>query len=156
MSQQPRPFNNTSSQAERRAVIKGDREPTTYHQLANVDAALEGGRFSQDRVVSGAEPSVNYPAVSSPWSSAQPQPGAEPALGFSVDQMEPVGIPAEIDASIARLSFPEGSAPAPSRSDADVPAAETTSGRTDTSALKITPEQSYVDWRTKTKSPKRC
>jgi hypothetical protein len=92
-----------NEQAERRAIIRGDREPTTYHQLANVDAALEGGRFAQDRVVSGAEPSVSYPPASSPWSSAQPQPGPEPPLGFSVDEMEPVGIPAEIDASIARL-----------------------------------------------------
>jgi hypothetical protein len=53
-------FKNDATQAERRKVLKNDREATTYHQLANVDAEL-GGRFAKESNISGAERSVSYP-----------------------------------------------------------------------------------------------
>jgi hypothetical protein len=71
-------------------------EPTTFHQLAGVDAQLEGGRFAQDRIVSGSAPSVEYPRLpaSSPWSG--PQPGPEEPLGWSVAEVPICGEPHEV------------------------------------------------------------
>ena len=62
-----------STQAERREVLKD-----TYFHRAQVDVEL-GERFAQPSVVSGAEPTVQYPRLpgSSPWSS-DPVPPEEP------------------------------------------------------------------------------
>jgi hypothetical protein len=89
---------NKSDRAER-AALAGSTATTTYHQQAQVDQALEGGRFAelarQERAakptVVGAEPTVSYPRqlAGSPW--AGDPVGLEPPLGFSVDAMEPVG-----------------------------------------------------------------
>ena len=88
-------FNNDSNQAERRRVQRD-----TYHTRTVVDDEL-GGRFKkQSPTIIGSTPAPSYPKqpANSPWSS-DPVPATEP-LGFSVDAMEPVGTPEEIEKSI--------------------------------------------------------
>lgn len=92
-------FQNAAGQREKAEVLNnerklraGDHEPTTFHQLAGVDQALEGGgRFAKVKYVTGSEPASQYPRLpaSSPWAS-DPIPPEEP-LGFAIDAMEPVG-----------------------------------------------------------------
>jgi hypothetical protein len=75
--------------------------PTTFHQLALAGLELEaGGRYAQDAQVTGTTPSVDYPAASGPWSDPQPP---EPPTGENIDAAEPVGTPAEIEASLERI-----------------------------------------------------
>jgi hypothetical protein len=102
-----RDFQNTASQGEKAEVLRndralrpGDREPTTFHQLASVDVEL-GGRFARPDYITGTEPASRYPHLpaSSPWAS-DPVPPEEP-LGFAIDAMDPVGTAAEIEASLA-------------------------------------------------------
>jgi hypothetical protein len=61
------------------------------HAVASADDD-RGGRFAgvNKTVVVGSSP-VAYPPLpsSSPWSGAQPEPGPEPPLGYSIDQMYP-------------------------------------------------------------------
>jgi hypothetical protein len=78
-------------------------EPTTYHALAQAGIELEGtGRFAAQQAVVGRDPSP-YPAQpAGPWAGADPVPSEEP-LGESVERVEPVGTPAEVQASIERL-----------------------------------------------------
>lgn len=82
-----RDFQSRASQAEKAEVLRnqqalrpGDRELTTFHQLAGVDRALEGGgRFGRVEYISGSDPAGRYPPAASPWSG--PQPGMEKSLG---------------------------------------------------------------------------
>jgi len=96
-----------------RKLRTSDREPSTFHQMANLDLSL-GGRFSAGGYVAGSDPTTEYPRLpeGSPWGSG-PQVPTEPPLGVSVEVVEPVGTPAEIAASIAELAS-EVSAPATS------------------------------------------
>jgi hypothetical protein len=94
---------NESSQSERRAVLKNEREVGTYHQIAAAEAGAVGGRFaaeSKQRVV-GSKPWVGYPALpmSSPWHD-DPVPAEEP-LGIDLSAAPIVGEVHEITASLA-------------------------------------------------------
>jgi hypothetical protein len=85
------------SQRERREVLRNDRrvrEAATYHSVAlgSVDDE-RGGRYAtggSKQTVIGAAP-VSYPTQpsGSPWRVDMCPP--EPPLGYSVDEMEPVG-----------------------------------------------------------------
>ena len=78
--------------------------PTTYFQIASVDIELESGsgRFAAQSAVVGRDPAP-YPAQpAGRWAGADPVPSEEP-LGESVERVEPVGTPAEVQASIERL-----------------------------------------------------
>jgi hypothetical protein len=79
-----------SSQAERRAMIRQDREASTYHAQAKLSEQLDAGRYKS--TIIGSEESVRYPAASGHWSG--PQPGPEPELGIDVNYVEAVGPPA--------------------------------------------------------------
>jgi hypothetical protein len=107
------PFNNNSSQAEKQQVLRdeqrraGDRAGTTYHALAGVEQALEGGgRFKSEVIISGAQPSVNYPASSGPWADPVRVPD-EPSLGVAIDEQEPVGTAQEIAHSLSQFAGEE-------------------------------------------------
>ena len=91
---------NTASKSER-AALAGSSTATTLFQQATAHLELEdAGRFgalARERAakpyVAGVEPAVHYPAGASWTEAAQP---LEPPLGFSVDDMPPVGEPHEI------------------------------------------------------------
>ena len=88
-------------QKERREVLKNDlAEPTTFHQLANLDTS-PGGRFSPGGYVSGSEAIVQYPPLpaSSPWSGAGPQVPDEEPTGIDINAQEPCGTFAEVQRS---------------------------------------------------------
>jgi hypothetical protein len=106
-------FSNDATYEERAEQLRnekrlrpGERPPTTLHSLASLDTSLDGRFAAESDLVSGAEPSVNYPRLpaSSPWSAEQPQPGPEPPLGVEIDEQEPVGTPAEVAQSIAEFA----------------------------------------------------
>jgi hypothetical protein len=87
------------SQAERRRVMANDRKVmASYHSVAQSSANEDrGGRFAfsgSSTTVVGSNP-ISYPTqpTHSPWHS-NPYPD-EPPLGYSVDEMEPVGKPFE-------------------------------------------------------------
>jgi hypothetical protein len=92
-------FRNQSSQAERRAILRQDRDASTYHAQAKLSEQLDAARYKSTIV--GNEESVRYPAASGPWSG--PQPGPEEPLGVDLNAFEPVGTP-----SLSQIS---GSAP---------------------------------------------
>src|SRR5438034_9273690 len=81
-------------QQERKEVLRNDlrlrQQGATFHAFAQSDAALPRGRYTSvtaENVV-GAEPIIKYPAAS----PHQYDPcGPEPALGYSVEEMIPVG-----------------------------------------------------------------
>ena len=78
---------------ERKLKRKGDASgASSYHQQAIIDLGLENstGRFASKPVVTGQTKAVEYPAASSPW-SAQANPGIEPSLGYSVNDMDVTG-----------------------------------------------------------------
>ncbi len=104
----------TSKQEEQRERrdLAGSTTALTYHRQAQIDAGLEGGgggRFAQlARRKGGAKPSVvgqsptiQYPRLpaGSPWSG--PDNPLEPPLGWSVEDMEPVGTAEEIAKGLA-------------------------------------------------------
>ena len=102
------PFNNDVSQAERRRIISEERAQrgVTFHQFGLLDQG-PGGRFAkqeQKRSVTGEAAVPVYPALpeSSPWRQWPPERGGDP-LGVDVNEMVPVGSPAEIEASIRKL-----------------------------------------------------
>jgi hypothetical protein len=83
---------NNSTRKERAEMIRQD----TYASRAALDFELENkGRFSKPATVIGTEPPI-YPAASG-WT--QQDPGLEPVLGYSVEDQEPTGTQAEIQAS---------------------------------------------------------
>ena len=80
------------SQTEKRRIMIEERRAKTYHGHA-MDADLEmGGRYAKvhSTTVVGSSP-VSYPAQppTSPWHHDPCPP--EPPLGYSVDDVEPVG-----------------------------------------------------------------
>lgn len=88
-------YDNPTTQSERRQVLK---DTLLSRAQSEADMVL-GGRFSKINPtrVTGVP---QYPAqpASSPWHH-DPVPATEP-LGFSVDQMEPVGEHHEVQASL--------------------------------------------------------
>ena len=94
---------NPATQAERRAILKNDRDATTFHRLAQIDLQLEGGRFAN---VTGAAQTVDYPRLpNGPWSDG-PRVPDEPPLGYRVDDLEPTGEAREVAASLAVAEAP--------------------------------------------------
>ena len=72
----------------------------TYHSRAQADVESElGGRFAKPKPLMSGQ--VPMQPEGSPW--AQDPVGLEPPLGYSVEEMEPVGAPHEIERSIAAL-----------------------------------------------------
>jgi hypothetical protein len=98
---------NDSSQAERRAILRNEREVGTYHAFAAGEAGVVGGRFAarERSAVTGATPAPQYPTlpVNSPW--ATEPVGQERPLGFSVDEMIPAGEPHEVTASLGEANL---------------------------------------------------
>jgi hypothetical protein len=90
------------SQAERRRIMAEERRMRTYHGVAASSVDDErGGRYGASgnkQTVVGSS-SIVYPAQpsGSPWHS-DPRP-PEPPLGYSVDELEPVGEHYEVEAS---------------------------------------------------------
>jgi hypothetical protein len=82
------------SQAERRRIMADERRMRTYHGVAasNVDDE-RGGRYagsgSKQTVVGSSTVSYPQQPENSPWRSDPCPP--EPPLGYSVDELEPVG-----------------------------------------------------------------
>lgn len=97
------PFDNPTSQAERREITKND---VTFHKFALNDPR-PGGRFAtlNKNSTTGAAPIPTYPALpeTSPWAQWPPESIGGDPLGFSVEDHPPVGSPEEIAASIERL-----------------------------------------------------
>jgi hypothetical protein len=100
------------TQSEKLAALHNDRllKRATYsHVVELYDDTRPHGRFA----VGASQPLTQYPTQPphSPWFDARFN-GPDP-LGYSVDAMEPVGSPAEIEASIRRLEA-AASTPTPS------------------------------------------
>jgi hypothetical protein len=94
-------FQNNSSQAERREVLKNDRQAQTYFERAQETIGEEmGGRFKHlgSASVTGV-PQYPQQPPNSVWSGDVVPP--EPPLGFDINSMVPTGTPAEVAASIA-------------------------------------------------------
>ena len=92
---------NDSSQDERKTMLKNDRQARTYFERAQESIGDElGGRYRPLTKPSvEAVPSVPRQPPNSPWHSDPT--GPEPSLGYSFNDMAPVGTPSEIAASIA-------------------------------------------------------
>jgi hypothetical protein len=93
------------SQGERRRIMAEDRRAKTYFgQAQHADDDL-GGRYAKvhSTTVVGSS-AISYPAQpsTSPWHHDACPP--EPPLGFSVEEMEPVGEPHERTASATKSS----------------------------------------------------
>jgi hypothetical protein len=81
-------------QRERRAIIKAEREPTaTFQALNKLHDPPAGGRFAKADYIVGEEQVPRYPAGPA-WT--RNDPGLEPPLGVSVDEMLPRGEPFEV------------------------------------------------------------
>jgi hypothetical protein len=103
------PFNNEISQAERREVLQNDRDllpKTTFASFASAFTDEDrGGRFkpeTQTHII-GSTPIPKYPELPASSPSHHDVVPDEPPLGFSVEEMTPVGSHQEIQASIDRL-----------------------------------------------------
>src|SRR5262245_38075957 len=98
-------FRNDASQKERAAILKNDLRTQTMQGRAVAELQMEErGRFARQANVTGATPATQYPQLpaSSPWASDPLPP--EPPLGFSVEEMDPVGEQFEVDRSRATIS----------------------------------------------------
>jgi len=89
--------NSDITQKEKREILENDRkvrQASTYHSVAASSVDDErGGRYAhagRSTTVVGSSP-ISYPAqpAQSPWHH-DPAPD-EPPLGYSVEEMEPVG-----------------------------------------------------------------
>ena len=79
------PFNNESSQSERKEVLKNDR-PSTFKDFTFANET-RGGRYAK----SDSGPTVRPLPPSSPWAS-NPVP-AEPPLGYDINAVPDLGFP---------------------------------------------------------------
>jgi hypothetical protein len=130
MSDQGKPYQQYATQAERKAMLRQDREANTYFDQARLSEALDGAKST----VIGSDPFVRYPIASGPWSGSD-NPVEPPINATEMFAVEPCGEAHEIARSLA--SFPEPSAPvAHHDSDAGLPAAETGSGKAEPSTLR--------------------
>jgi hypothetical protein len=99
--------------------------PATFHSFAQAEADTPRGRFTatEKATVIGVSP-PSYPELPSNSPFHHDVVGPEPPLGFSVEEMQPVGSYHEIQVSLERLGEPAspsgqpdgGSAAAPSNS----------------------------------------
>jgi hypothetical protein len=94
---------NESSQSERRAILRNEREVGTYHAFATSEAGAIGGRFAAEAKtrVTGVAPVPQYPAqpANSPW--ADEPVGLEQPLGYSVEETPAVGEAFELERSLS-------------------------------------------------------
>jgi hypothetical protein len=79
-------------------------QPTTYAQFAERDTEPPPGRHGKDPRVR-----LTDLAASHPWQLHAMATGVEPPLGYRIDEVEPVGSPNEIQASLQ----PPSTAPSP-------------------------------------------
>jgi hypothetical protein len=88
------------------AVAKERANLTTLSQFAESEANAEGGRHSRRSQIVGTRVAAEYPRLPADSFPAQASavPNTEPALGFSIDAMEPLGTQAEIERSLRSLS----------------------------------------------------
>jgi len=100
------------TQSEKLAALHNDllfKRGTAYSDVVDLyDDSRPHGRFA----VGARQPVTEYPRQppGSPWSGVPALNGPDP-LGYSVDAMEPVGSPAEVEASIKRLEAATQPAP---------------------------------------------
>ena len=97
---------NESSQSERRAILRNEREVGTYHAFAAGEAGVVGGRFAarERSAVTGATPVPQYPTLPANSPFATEPVGQERPLGFPIDEMQPVGEPHEMAASLGEVN----------------------------------------------------
>ena len=99
-------FQNDSSQSERKAILKNDRQAQTYFERAQVEVGSElGGRYRHLAPASVAGvPQYPQQPPNSPF--RQDPTGAEPPLGIDVNAMTGVGQPDPVleEAQQARLA----------------------------------------------------
>jgi hypothetical protein len=109
MTNEPNTSQNNSPQSERHAMLRQDREATTFFAQAKLSEQLDGSRLKSS--VIGTEASVHYPAAAGPW--ADPiGPGLEPFIdGTACGDVfgEGLGTAIEVQASIAQLAGLESS-----------------------------------------------
>jgi hypothetical protein len=99
------------TQAEKRAVLRNDQRVAAYADVVDLyDDTRPHGRFA----VGARQPVTQIPRQpsTSPWSGIPALNGPEP-LGHSIEAMESVGSPAEIEASIKRLETAATPTPVP-------------------------------------------
>jgi hypothetical protein len=124
-------------QDEKRRILR--EQASTYHQHAVAQAGeLSGGRFgvaTPAPTVTGstATPKVPQLPSSSPWSGAQPEPGIEPSLGYSIDQLtDPEQVLSTPEPSLASASVqdtaPVSAAPSSEVAPPSADAVETSTG----------------------------
>jgi hypothetical protein len=95
-------FNNSSSMAERRKMLR-EEQASTLFERARVAEQLDS--VSYKSAVSGTHPHVDVPAIpSGPWSRNYWQDGPEPPLGYAINNQEPVGTPVEVEHSLAEVA----------------------------------------------------
>jgi hypothetical protein len=100
------PFNNDTTPDERLQVHKDSMPKTTFSTFAEAFADEDrGGRFKPEQAthVIGTTPIPKYPELPASSPSHHDVVPDEPPLGFSVDEMTPVGSQQEIQASIEKL-----------------------------------------------------
>jgi hypothetical protein len=86
------------TQADKLEVLRNDQR-VAYSHVVELYNPQPGGRFA----IGAQQPVTQVPRQPphSPWH--HDPVGLEPPLGYSIDQMEPVGTPAEVEASIRQL-----------------------------------------------------
>jgi hypothetical protein len=82
-------LHSSLSQEEKRREMDNDRKAREQGKITFKDFA---SAFASEGRESGRFAKINPPTVqplppNSPWSSAQPTPGEEPALGVNIDQV---------------------------------------------------------------------
>jgi hypothetical protein len=95
-----------ATMAEKRAAMRNDRA-TTFHQMAQAEAGLNQGRWTRQNAAPVIGANAQYPRADLPaWVGADQ--AVEPPLGYAIDDHEPVGSPAEVEASIEQVRKREG------------------------------------------------
>ena len=74
-------------------------QPSTYHQFSSQTDDDKGGRWAKNSPIIDATLPGAYPAAAVPNADT----GLEPPLGYSIDDHEVVGTPAEVEASLKSL-----------------------------------------------------
>ena len=81
-----------------------NKSNNTYFERAQADVEAElGGRWAKPRPMMSGQ--VPMQPEGSPWS--YDPVGPEPPLGYSVDEMEPVGSPHEVERSLRAIEQQE-------------------------------------------------
>jgi hypothetical protein len=127
------PYQQSTSQAQKVAILKAEaarmlqqqnRAVNTRSAYHSVTDPSPGGRFAKalGEFTVGSTPTVDYPHIpSGPWSSSQPRPPDEEPLGFSVNDMIPVGeLHEQLTEQVSAVAPPIGSSsPSPTGRGAD-------------------------------------